>query len=412
MPKPNDFSLYIHVPFCRKKCDYCDFFSVGSASGAELVSLKTDYVGSVLNEVHFYAHYYTVSAWKTVYIGGGTPSQLSPAQIERLLQGIFSIAPAAPDAEITIEVNPDDVTEALLSACARAGINRISMGVQAFDQKALDSVRRGASAQAAKRALGVLGAHWHGRLSCDLIAGLPNHTYASFEADVRALLSYLNIDHISLYTLTIEDGTPLAKNIECGKVRWSQDKADRMWLRGRTLLERAGFSQYEVSNFAKQGAYSRHNMTYWRLDDYIGCGAGASGSVYGAHGNDGTRWTNTTDIASYNAFWHERAPHDAQDLPRAVERLDTPTQCFEYLMMGFRTMQGVSSADYCARFGTSLEQRIGAENGVFADWKKRGLARKAKKTRLTADGSAYTDTYYALTRRGILLLNRFLEELW
>ena len=348
-------SLYVHVPFCRKKCDYCDFFSMGQNTCAHFDTLKADYVSAVVQEVHFYAQYYNVSCWKTVYIGGGTPSQLAPAQVEALLRGIFSAAPAAPGAEITMEVNPDDVTEALLASCARAGIQRISMGVQAFDQRALDGVRRGASSQAALRALELLQARWQGRLSCDLIAGLPRHTYASFADGVRTLVAFPNVDHISLYTLTVEDGTPLARQIAAGTVRWSPEKADRLWLCGRNLLERAGFSQYEVSNFSKPGAQSRHNLTYWHLQDYIGCGAGASGSVYGVRGGEGLRWTNTTDVAAYNAFWLSCAPAARPDgdpaqeepaLPRTTEVLSAATQEFEFLMMGFRLLSGVSAEEY------------------------------------------------------------------
>ncbi|MDE5799362.1 MAG: coproporphyrinogen III oxidase family protein, partial [Treponemataceae bacterium] len=132
------------------------------------------------------------------------------------------------------------------------------MGVQAFDQRALDSVRRGASASSALRALERLNDCWHGRLSCDLIAGLPRHTVASFEDGVRSLVAFPNVDHISLYTLTVEEGTPLARRIARDEVRWSPEKADRLWLRGRTLLENAGFVQYEVSQFAKAGCQSRH----------------------------------------------------------------------------------------------------------------------------------------------------------
>ncbi len=410
MSEPGGIALYVHVPFCRKKCDYCDFFSIGSGTCADYASLRADYVSSVLNEVSFYARRHAVPAWNSIYFGGGTPSQLPAAHIERLLQGIAAAAPVAPDAEITLEVNPDDVTDALLAACARAGVNRISMGVQAFDQRALDSVRRGASAASAIRALERLNGCWHGRISCDLIAGLPRHTGASFEDGVRTLVSFPNIDHISLYTLTVEAGTPLAERIARGAVRWSPEKADRLWLRGRTLLERAGFAQYEVSQFAKPGCQSRHNLTYWRLRDYIGCGAGASGTIYGAAAQDGApcgtgiRWTNTTDVAAYNAFWRRPVPVTCRGIPCQAEELDAPTQEFEYLMMGFRTVQGVSAAAYRARFGKSLEERIGVRDGAFARWKRRGLAR----ARRSADRS---DACYALSRRGLLLLNRFLEEL-
>ena len=374
---------------------------------ADLYTVKDNFIQSVLKEVHFYAHLYDISEWKTVYVGGGTPSQLSLSQISALFKGIFTAAPLACDAEVTMEVNPDDVSEPLLTTLSCSGVNRISMGIQAFDGRALDSVRRTASAESAERALEVLCSGWKGRLSCDLIAGLPNHTYASFEQGVRKLCSFGQVDHISLYTLTVEDGTPLAKNIESGKVRWSQEKADRMWIRGRNILERSGFFQYEVSNFCRPGFQSRHNSVYWRLQDYIGCGAGASGTVYGRAAGDGSvlpaiRWTNTCSLDAYTDFWIHAAgdglsvPEEC--IPRTVERLDARVQEFEFLMMGFRMLEGVSAGEYKARFGGSLAERLGAEDGLFSAWKKQGLAR--------TDGNRF-----ALTRRGILLLNRFLEEL-
>ena len=407
MTDANGTALYVHVPFCRRKCDYCDFFSLSRDSCAGYARLQEDYVSAVLREVVFYARHYEIPAWSSVYVGGGTPSLLPAADILRLMQGIAAVVPVLPGAEITLEVNPDDVTDELLAVCAGAGVNRISMGIQAFDQKALDGVRRAASASSAVRALERVQAQWRGRLSCDLIAGLPQHTYPSFEDGVRTLLSFSRVDHISLYTLTVEDGTPLARRIARGDLRWSPEKADRMWVRGRNLLERAGFAQYEVSQFAREGCQSRHNMAYWQLHDYIGCGAGASGTRYGAAARDGmscgtgTRWTNTTDVAAYNAFWGRNEPHDIDELPRTVETLDAPTQEFECLMMGFRTTRGVSSAAYRARFGGSLAERIGAQDGVFAQWRRRGLARVIPRA---------GDVRYALTRRGLLLLNRFLED--
>ncbi len=244
MNPSQEISLYVHVPFCRKKCDYCDFFSLGNNNCAELYTLRENFLDSVRKEVQFYAHHYNVSKWKTVYIGGGTPSQLTVHQLSALLDGIFMQAPAASDAEVTVEVNPDDVSLELIQCLSRHGVNRISMGIQSFDQKALDAVQRKASAQSAMHALDLLQEHWNGRLSCDLIAGLPCHSRKSFEKGVSYLCSCEKVDHISLYTLTVEDGTPLARKIDSGEVMWSQEKADEMWIYGRDILEASGFSQY------------------------------------------------------------------------------------------------------------------------------------------------------------------------
>lgn len=406
--KNNSISLYIHVPFCRKKCDYCDFFSLGKNNCADFYTLQENLSTSLAKEVHFYAHHYNVSQWKSVYVGGGTPSQLPLHQISALFSSVFNAAPPASDAEITIEVNPDDVSEELLDTLKNAGVNRISMGIQAFDQKALQGVSRAASAEAALRALELLNAKWKGRLSCDLIAGLPFQTYASFEKGIRTLCSYKAVDHISLYTLTVEEGSPLCKKIEEGIIPWSQEKADRMWIRGRNLLEKYGFNQYEVSNFSKPGCQSRHNTVYWKLQDYIGCGPGASGTVYGKRTEGGVtekgiRWTNSRDVVGWNAFWKRYdsqtvADNDEMALPRDVEELDADTQEFEFLMMGFRMLEGVSQKEFADRFGKNLSERLGEKDGIFYEWKKKRLAVKK-------------DGCFSLNCRGILLLNPFLESL-
>ncbi|WP_294429507.1 radical SAM family heme chaperone HemW [uncultured Treponema sp.] len=388
-------SLYIHIPFCKKKCDYCDFFSIGEADRrGKKNDLSDSYISSIINETRIYADLYGISEWKSVYTGGGTPSLLSPQQSIDLFSGIKKIAPFSKDCEVTFEMNPDDVTESFLDACQKAGVNRLSMGIQALDDAALNAVNRGSSVEIIMRALEALKSHWNGRLSVDFIAGLPNHKWKSFENQFEILKQYPKIDHVSLYTLTVEENTPLWKKIEDGKINFSFERADRMWIKGRNILEKMGFMQYEVSNFSKKGFESRHNQTYWHQENYIGVGAGASGTWYDFDKKSALRWTNTLSIPSYI----ESA------LNRKTEQLDEQTLEFEFLMLGFRCLSGVNDRDFERRFGKSLAQRIGdgIEGGVFSKWQKMRLATKTS----TPNG-----TVYALNRRGILLLNRFLEEL-
>ena len=413
-------SLYIHIPFCKKKCDYCDFFSIGEADRrGKANDLSDSYIDSLLKEAKVYAEFYGITEWKTVYASGGTPNLLSPAQIRSLFSGIKKIAPFASDCEVTLEMNPDDVREEFLEVCAQSGVNRLSMGIQALDDSALRAVNRGASVSQIQNALETLKNYWKGRLSVDFIAGLPCHTHKSFENQFEILKSYTNIDHVSLYTLTIEENTPLWKNIERGKVSFSYEKADRMWLKGRQILEKKGFTHYEVSNFARKGFESRHNSAYWKQENYIGIGAGASGTVYDFEKKSALRWTNTLSIPAYcagvrEAFrsQSERAVISSEKsesenlslLKRKVEILDEKTLEFEFLMLGFRCLSGVSEKEFEKRFGKPLSERIGVgkRNGVFSQWQKNRFA-TAKKM---SDG----DTIYSLNRRGILLLNRFLEE--
>ena len=403
-------SLYIHIPFCKKKCDYCDFFSIGESDRAgKKNDLSDAYISAVLKETRSYADFYKISAWNTVYVGGGTPSLLSPRQIFDLISGIQKIAPLAENAEITVEMNPDDVKEQFLEACKKAGVNRISMGIQALDDRALCAVNRGSSVKIILHALEALDKHWNGRLSVDFIAGLPAHSWKNFEGQFEILKEYPKIDHVSLYTLTVEENTPLWKKIEDGKVCFSYEKADRMWIRGRNILEKLGFEHYEVSNFAKKGFESRHNQTYWNQKNYIGVGAGASGTWYDfGEEKTASRWTNSLSIPAYINGAEKESFSEQKNLSflaRKLELLDEKTLEFEFLMLGFRKTAGVSENDFYSRFKKSLASRIGADfpDGVFSQWKKKRLAVEKS----TPEG----DTVYALNRRGILLLNRFLEEL-
>lgn len=394
-----EISLYVHVPFCRQKCDYCDFFSIPS-NRASCVCPDEKYVRSVLNEIRFYVKKYSVSRWKTVYIGGGTPSQLGAKLLFELVSGIKSAVSDKTTDEFTVEMNPEDLTEDILDSAQKAGVDRISTGIQALDQKALDSVNRHCPLQTAISSLELLQKKWKKKLSVDFIAGLPGQTYSSFKKQFETVFNFKNIDHISLYSLTLEENTPLYKKIESGKIKWSQQKTDRMWILGRKILKENGFIQYEVSNFARTGAESLHNKVYWHLENYIGCGSGACGSVYGEVSE---RWTNTCSIKNYENFWLDFNPEsEIPESIRQVEKIDLQTQEFEWLMMGFRLLEGVCSEEFKKRFGKSLEERIGVKDGLFFEWSKKHLARSYKK-----DGK----TFYALNERGLMLLNLFLESL-
>ena len=394
-----EISLYVHVPFCRQKCDYCDFFSIPS-NRASCVCPDEEYVRSVLNEIRFYVKKYSVSRWKTVYIGGGTPSQLGAKLLFELVSGIKSAVSDKTADEFTVEMNPEDLTEDILDSAQKAGVDRISTGIQALDQKALDSVNRHCPLQTAISSLELLQKKWKKKLSVDFIAGLPGQTCSSFKKQFETVFNFKNIDHISLYSLTLEENTPLYKKIESGKIKWSQQKTDRMWILGRKILKENGFIQYEVSNFARTGAESLHNKVYWHLENYIGCGSGACGSVYGEVSE---RWTNTCSIKNYENFWLDFNPEsEIPESIRQVEKIDLQTQEFEWLMMGFRLLEGVCSEEFKKRFGKSLEERIGVKDGLFFEWSKKHLARSYKK-----DGK----TFYALNERGLMLLNLFLESL-
>lgn len=386
--------LYIHIPFCLKKCDYCDFFSKIPKDSRFIVKKFTinDYIDALLNQIIFLTEHFSVKNFTTVYIGGGTPSVLGAEQLEALCE---KIAPLANGAEFTIEANPGDLSEEFLLAAASGGINRLSLGIQCKNDDVLRAVGRRTTALQIEGAVSMIGKFWRGTWCADFIAGLPLQSKEMLAKDIE-FAAENGASHISLYSLAVEEGTPLAEKIRSGKTRLDEDSADDIWLFGREFLEKKGFMQYEISNFAKKGFESRHNLSYWTLCDYLGAGAGATGT-FGEK-----RFTNTKDIAKYIEFWKNASPK--KNAPGETEILDFETREFEFLMMGLRTLRGVGAREYEKRFGGNLALRLGADkaDGVFANWQKKGLARVTHVS---------DETFFSLTRDGILFLNKFMRDL-
>ncbi|QNL97720.1 radical SAM family heme chaperone HemW [Treponema sp. Marseille-Q4132] len=406
------FPLYVHIPFCTSKCSYCDFFSIPCAE-----KIGDEYIDAVLNEAAFAASLCDIDSWKTIYVGGGTPSLLSEKQIDFLFSGLLKMSRKAP-LEVTMEVNPSDVTESLLHAASASGVTRISCGIQSFNDSSLRRVRRRSRADDVYRALSLFDKNRPKALSVDMIARLPEETDASFASGLKTLLSYAP-DHISLYSLTVEEGTPLCTEIESGKIRHNIDASDALWISGRDFLCNAGYELYEVSNFCRRGGECLHNLAYWNLESYAGIGAGAVGTFYGK--NMSVRFTNTRDIGSYVRFWKSKKI-DAEDLrsriffsddfrtvqgaaerrfgklPFSVEYIDKKTEAFEFFMMGLRMTRGICRETYEKRFGTFPEK---AET-LFKSWEGRGLALRREKN---------GERFYALTKEGLLFLNELLEAL-
>ena len=411
------FPLYVHIPFCTSKCSYCDFFSVPCNE-----KIADEYIAAVLTEAACTASLWDIDSWKTIYVGGGTPSLLSEKQIDRLFSGLLKMSRKAP-LEVTMEANPSDVTESLLDAAASSGVTRISCGIQSFSDASLCRVRRRSRASDVYRALSLFDKNRPHALSVDMIARLPEETDASFASGLKTLLSY-NVDHISLYSLTVEEGTPLCTEIESGKIRHDIDASDALWISGRDFLCGAGYEQYEVSNFCRRGGECLHNLAYWNLESYAGIGAGAVGTFYGK--NMSARFTNTRDIEAYTRFWKSKkidaddfrrrgflsddfrtAQGDAVqaytkrrfgELPFSVEYIDKKTEAFEFFMMGLRMTRGICRETYEKRFGAFPEKA----EALFTAWEERGLALRREK-----NGAHF----YALTKDGLLFLNEFLEAL-
>ncbi len=351
----SDISVYVHIPFCRSRCSYCDFyFEVGA--GSALISRALD---RVLEEAAWFAERLEGPRIRTIYIGGGTPSLIPAPELERFLEGLRDrLGLSAPVREWTIEANPESVSEEFLAAAAGAGVNRLSLGIQTFHNDLLRRLGRRANADAIDAALETIATAWKGRLTVDLMTGIPGETPDELDGDL-ARLSLLRPGHVSLYSLTVEPGTPLARAIDRGRLTpLSEEEQDRSWIEARDLLVSSGYRWYEVSNFALAGEESVHNPVYWRSEPYLGLGPGAVGTVpvrtapdgasprgSGAHGGRivAARLTNP-DLATYLAG-------SASEATRDVEHLDDRTLLFEHFMLGLRTARGVTMDRLAQVFG-------------------------------------------------------------
>ncbi len=384
-------SLYIHIPYCVSKCDYCDFFSVPCGKNP----VPDGYVSALCREISFRL---SGADAGTIYIGGGTPSLLSCAQLERIVSAIYGSARIADNAEFTVEVNPDDVTADLLSCLRRMGVNRLSCGVQSLCADALAGVRRRAGPDEVVSALELVRSGWDGRFSIDMISGLPGEAAGSFISSLEEILRF-GPDHVSVYSLTVEEGTPLGRRIESGAQGYDPEAADSMWISARDFLESHGFIQYEVSNFCLPGSECRHNLAYWNHVPYIGCGSGAVGTTYYSDGS-GLRVTSTSDLAAYIAFWNSCAPDGIRKPPQQEERIPVPVSEFEFFMTGLRQPRGVTGRGFRSIFGRDVPEDAVS---VFRKWQDRGLFRITEEE----DGSLR----FSPGRDGVLFLNAFLGEI-
>ncbi len=383
---------YVHIPFCKSKCTYCDFFSIAKCEELAL----DEYVEAILHHAKFEVQKHSIKKWNSLYIGGGTPSLLSVDTVSSLMDGLLKICPLAENAEVTFEVNPCDIAQkgmAYLENLSKNGINRVSCGIQSLNDDVLHFVKRRSSKDECILALDLLS-EWkkkHGaQFSVDAIAGLPKLSNEDFLNGLQKMVSY-NPDHISMYSLMIEEGTELCHLIDTQKIEYDFDFTDEQWLLGLDYLKQNGYEQYEISNFAKTtNSESEHNKAYWRMNDYLGLGCTACGTI----GNK--RFTGTKNIQSYINFWKDT--HNVNVVPEnivSVENLTPEEQMIEFLMMGFRTKQGVNSVEFLHLFGKNIEEFIG---GVFSKWELEKLAEKK-------------DGFFFLTESGLLQLNRFLADI-
>ena len=340
---PRNLGLYIHIPFCRTKCLYCDFCSFVSRDEQQ----REAYVGALLREIEARGTKdYSVD---TVYFGGGTPSLLSAEQIGRILGEIKESFNVSPDAEITLECNPMTVSDGdkYFKELRALGVNRLSLGVQsAIDEELKLIGRRHSFEEAQATFLAARGAGFE-NISVDLMLGIPSQTLDSLRASANQVIK-LAAEHISIYSLQLEEGTPLYRMRE----RYSladDDTAADMYELVVKMMKDAGYRHYEISNFARGGRESKHNSKYWRLDEYLGLGLAAH-SDFG-----GKRLENTRDMERYlGGEWLE-AESDISNSERE----------FEFLMLGLRTADGISKSEFLARFDVDFDEKYGEKMEKF-----------------------------------------------
>ena len=335
------FAIYIHWPFCQAKCPYCDF---NSHVAREIDQSR--WMRAYLAEIDRYAALTQGRVLTSVFFGGGTPSLMNPDVVHAVLDRIRLHWPQANDLEVTLEANPGSVEAGRFKGYADAGVNRISMGIQALNDEDLQRLGRIHSTQEAMAAFDVARNQFE-RVSFDLIYARQNQTLESWKVELKQALS-MAIDHLSLYQLTIEDGTAFGDRYARGKLKGlpADDVSADMYHLTQDVCEDAGFLTYEVSNHARPGAESRHNRVYWRYGDYIGVGPGAHGRLT----LNGTRYA--TEAWSNPGKWLDTVDHGLAEKERSA--LTGEEQASEFLMMGLRLIEGVDPLRYAALAGHEL----------------------------------------------------------
>lgn len=328
--------IYIHIPFCKRRCIYCDFFSTTQSEK------KPTYIHALCQELEIRKDYLQGEDIETIYLGGGTPSQLSLEELESIFTTIYNIYKVKEDAEITLEANPDDLTTAYISKLRRLPINRISMGIQTFQEETLKLLHRRHTAQQAIEAFQRCRNAGFQNISIDLMYGLPNETLETWREDLKKALS-LYPEHISAYHLIYEEGTTLWNLREQHQVEEADEELSVTLF--KTLIDeltQAGYQHYEISNFCLPGLHSRHNSSYWTGKKYLGCGPSA-------HSFNGlSRQWNVASLEAYiNGMSLGKPDYE-------IEELDLYTRYNDFVITSIRTCRGMSLPHLHTEYGEEL----------------------------------------------------------
>lgn len=370
--------IYVHIPFCRSKCEYCDFYSLGGARDPRLTDDYLQALADHIKEAGRLAPDYVVD---TVYFGGGTPSFFGAENLDKILDEIQSSFRLGENPEITLEANPDSVSDVALKRLLRVGFNRISLGVQSDDDVILQKLGRPHNFAEAKSAMEAARKVGFANISLDLMYGLPNQTLTGWKETVQRIVR-LRPEHISCYALKVEENTPLWKYQDCANLPSDDVQAD-MYLAACDILREHGYEHYEISNFAKKGFASKHNLKYWTGGEYLGFGPTAASDFAGK------RFTIIRDLKGYNEGIAKK-----RQILAECESIPQRERAGEYIMLRLRTSIGVNAQEYEKQFLLSFEplQRI------FEGFADKGLA-------------VFENDYWKLTEQGWLLSNRIILRL-
>lgn len=402
-----NIGIYIHIPFCLRKCPYCDFYSVAEVQQgkAETDAMRGRFVKAICREIEAGGRKYGFAAPEgesrqvdTIFFGGGTPSLLSADELEGILTAVKKSFPIWENAEISMECNPATASAARLAAYRNLGINRLSIGAQSFDDGVLRILGRLHSSADTLRTVEEARRAGFDNISLDLMFAIPDQTEEIWKDTLRQALE-LDPQHISFYSLEFMDGTPFTRQLEKGEIAETEAEADRkMYRMALDILEEGGFGQYEISNAAHGiGNVCRHNMKYWGLEEYLGFGPSAHSYMVGSDGR-GMRFNNVSSIEKYLKSWEDHLEDVGASAVEAFSENTLIDDVSEYIFTGLRKNSGIDLGDFRRRFGKDLWEFYGDQvREEFEEYAEGGFAVETdEKIRLTVKGMNISNRIMAL----------------
>jgi len=335
----NELGIYIHIPFCIKKCDYCDFVSVKPND-----SLIEAYISSLIKEIEIYSKLINKFNIDSIFIGGGTPSSIDTEYIGKIFEKLYSSFNIASNPEITIEVNPGTVENKKLKAYKQYGINRISLGAQSLNDKILLNIGRIHNELDILNTIESIKMEGFKNINSDLMIGLPEQTLDDVMSSLEKIIQ-LNLTHISLYSLIIEKGTKLYELEKNGKLLLPNEDEERlMYHQAKKILEKSGYIQYEISNFAKPGFECKHNLKYWTLQPFVGIGLNSHSNIWNY------RFWNYSNFKDYDYYIKKgKLPIENREF------INTNSKITEFMILGIRLNSGINKEKFKRLFGTDMD---------------------------------------------------------